>query len=68
MCGAADTEHACAHFDQNINKGGWGVVGGGWCMCEVQIRDWAFQTGSKTHSDRQPVVDSPQNVGVVSCT
>ncbi len=42
-------------------------------MCEVQIRAgavsvWPFQIGSKTHSDRQPVVDFPQTVGEMSCT
>ncbi len=40
-------------------------------MCEVQIRVgagcsvWPFQICSKTHSDPQPVVDSPQTVGGV---
>ncbi len=40
-------------------------------MCEVQIRAGAgCQTGlfKSAHSDHQPVVDSPQTVGLVSCT
>ncbi len=28
---------------------------------------WPFQIGSKTHSDRQPVVASPQTVGGGVC-
>ncbi len=31
------------------------------CMCCMSV--WPFQIGSKTHSDCQPVVDSPQTEG-----
>ncbi len=39
--------------------------GGRWGLLEVLML--SFQTCSRIHSDRQPVVDSPQCWGMVSC-
>ncbi len=59
-----------AHFvfaDLNCRCGGWGGVTGGvnggveWCGV-------FFQTCSRTHSYRLPVVDSPPCWGMVSCS
>ncbi len=39
------------------------------CRSECSwVSVWPFQIGSKTHGDHQPVVNSPQTVGEVSCT
>jgi len=59
--------------DQPCPSTGW-VVGEGERECvkcrseRVHPAVWPFQIGSKTHWDHQPVVDSPQTVGEVSCT
>ncbi len=59
-----------AHFvfaDLNCRCGGWGG------LLEVLMVVWSgvgcfFQTCSRTHSNRLPVVDSPPCWGMVSCS